>query len=656
MSSSLVAKCDTAVEQVSQNATQETTMTSEFRHQALTQARRLFSEQGVVPKGMIAEPILRSWRRCAEQGFDMHGMRRQEPLTRAELMVLRERHEHLRRACRSALTMLRREADRTDSLVILTDASGASRVALMPGAPWNESAAGTNAIGTALVEQRPIAVHGQEHFFAPNRILTCAAIPIADPQGRTVGVLDLSGDAVHDHRHAMGLVSLAVAQIERNMFTETFAGCSLLRLHPGAAWLGTPEEGVLALRDNVLVGADRNARTLLSLDDAALGVFRYADIFEAGHFGERNDVVRLRTHGGATVYATWLRPTVQSLEPSARIAPPEPSAIPANIAPEPVYDSATLTDLARAVHLSDGGVAILLLGETGTGKELFARQLHARSRRANGPFVAVNCAALPESLIESELFGYEEGAFTGARKQGSRGLLRQAHGGVLFLDEIGDMPLGLQARLLRVLQTREITPLGGGRTVPIDFALVCATHRNLSPQAADAAVRADLYFRIAEYTVRLSPLREHPDRRAVIRALWQAESHSPQLDGVIEDVLAGYDWPGNYRQLAAVLRTLRVLASSSGMVRMNMLPEEVLASGAGQAGPPDHADPAPFSDAVHRPDINRKGENLRAMTAAAMRATLAACGGNMSRAARELGVHRSTLYRHIGSTAGKPGA
>jgi len=647
-------------------------MTSEFRHQALTQARRLFSEQGVVPEGMIAEPILRSWRRCAEQGFDMRGARRQEPLTRAELMALRERNEHLRQACRSALTMLRREADRTGSLVILTDASGmvlerhgaaefasrASRVALMPGSPWNESAAGTNAIGTALVEQRPIAVHGDEHFFAPNRILTCAAIPIADPQGRTVGVLDLSGDAVHDHRHAMGLVSLAVAQIERSMFTETFAGCALLRLHPGAAWLGTPEEGVLALRDSVLVGADRNARTLLSLDDAALGVFRYEDIFEAGHFGERNGVVRLRTHGGATVYATWLRPVVQTLNPGpATVAREmrEMPVMPANVAPDPVYDLAALTDLARAVHLLDGGVAILLLGETGTGKELFARQLHARSRRADGPFIAVNCAALPESLIESELFGYEEGAFTGARKQGSRGLLRQAHGGILFLDEIGDMPLGLQARLLRVLQTREITPLGGGRPVPVDFSLVCATHRNLSPQAPDAAVRADLYFRIAEYTVRLSPLREHADRRAVIRALWQAESHAPQLDSAVEDALAGYDWPGNYRQLAAVLRTLRILASSSGVVRMSMLPAEVLAHGSRSAIQPDRTAVVSFSAATLDPGIVRGEGGLRAMTAAAMRAKLAACGGNMSRAARELGVHRSTLYRRIGSTAHKPG-
>ncbi|EFV86888.1 fis family Sigma54 specific transcriptional regulator, partial [Achromobacter xylosoxidans C54] len=178
---------------------------------------------------------------------------------------------------------------------------------------------------------------------------------------------------------------------------------------------------------------------------------------------------------------------------------------------------------------------------------VFARQLHARSRRAAGPFVAVNCAALPESLIESELFGYEDGAFTGARRQGSKGLLRQAHGGVLFLDEIGDMPLALQSRLLRVLQSREVSPLGAARPVPVDFTLVCATHRPLAHEGADAPVRADLYFRIAEYTVTLAPLRQRADLRELLRAQWAAQGAGPVLPAGIEETLVRYAWPGNYR-------------------------------------------------------------------------------------------------------------
>jgi transcriptional regulator of acetoin/glycerol metabolism len=244
--------------------------------------------------------------------------------------------------------------------------------------------------------------------------------------------------------------------------------------------------------------------------------------------------------------------------------------------------------------------------------------------------VAVNCAALPESLIESELFGYEDGAFTGARRQGSKGLLRQAHGGVLFLDEIGDMPLMLQSRLLRVLQTREVSPLGAARPVAVDFALVCATHRPLAHEGPDAPVRPDLYFRIAEYTVTLEPLRARADRLELLRGLWAAQGAGPVLPPDIEATLVAYAWPGNYRQLVAVLRTLHVLAGPAGVVEADMLPADIR----GAAPPP----PAAGGD---------DPTNLQAMTDAAIRDALAAHGGNVSRAARALGVHRSTLYRRL---------
>src|SRR6185437_7286770 len=191
-----------------------------------------------------------------------------------------------------------------------------------------------------------------------------------------------------------------------------------------------------------------------------------------------------------------------------------------------------------AGRVLQAGLPVLLQGETGTGKEVFARELHARSTRAGKPFVAVNCAALPEGLIEAELFGYEEGAFTGARRQGSPGLLRQAEGGTLFLDEIGDMPLALQPRLLRVLQERELSPLGGGKPVKLDFALVCASHCEL-PQAVDAGrFRADLYYRIADHVVTLAPLRQHPDRAAVVDALWQQLGQGHALSSQARAALA----------------------------------------------------------------------------------------------------------------------
>jgi len=254
--------------------------------------------------------------------------------------------------------------------------------------------------------------------------------------------------------------------------------------------------------------------------------------------------------------------------------------------------------------------------------------------------VAVNCAALPESLIESELFGYEDGAFTGARRQGSKGLLRQAHGGVLFLDEIGDMPLLLQSRLLRVLQTREVSPLGAARPVRVDFTLVCATHRPLAHEGLDAPVRPDLYFRIAEYTVTLEPLRARADRLELLRELWAAQGAGPALPPAIEAVLAAYSWPGNYRQLASVLRTLHVLAGPAGRVDADMLPAQLR----GAASAPK-IDAQPSGAATSAPAPASASGALHAMTDAAIRGALAENGGSVSRAARALGVHRSTVYR-----------
>ncbi len=262
---------------------------------------------------------------------------------------------------------------------------------------------------------------------------------------------------------------------------------------------------------------------------------------------------------------------------------PEPARPSLEIATHegPILDPGTEKLLARAVRLIDAGIPVVVEGETGTGKEVFARAAHAACARSQKPFVAVNCAALPETLIEAELFGYEPGAFTGAARHGAKGLLRQAEGGLLFLDEIGDMPLALQSRLLRALQEREVLPVGGTRPVPVDFALICATHRDLSRMVEEGAFRADLFYRIAPYRVRLSPLRDRPDRLALVRGLW-ARSDGPArgvtLSPDCEAVLAEAEWPGNLRQLAACLKALAVLAEAGEVLGPEDLPEGVAAA------------------------------------------------------------------------------
>ncbi|SEQ41464.1 Transcriptional regulator of acetoin/glycerol metabolism [Solimonas aquatica] len=617
----------------------------------LAAARRRFFLDGQPPKGLVPETILRSWIRCAGLGLEESRAPRLEPLNARELREACERNEALRRLCRPELEWLHAEARGTESIVVLTDAQGlvldtvgsvdfadrAAQVALRPGVSWQEGMTGTNAIGTALVERRPVEVRGGEHYFSPHRILSCYAAPIIDPQGQLAGALDLSGNANVPHLHALGMVRLAVDQIEHRLFEQRYADCEVLRLHKDATRLGTAREGILVFRDHQLIAANRHALELLDLDWQALTQTRYSDLFSTS-LTQLRDGSRLRDRHHRELVAQLDRPrprlTVPGTTPPLPAEPqPAPSALgnrptpsAERLADPVVFDSALRHSLQRATRMLDAGLPVLLQGETGVGKEVFARRLHASCSRAQGPLISVNCAALPESLIEAELFGYEEGAFTGARKRGAPGLLRRADGGVLFLDEIGDMPLSLQTRLLRVLQEREVMPLGGERAVPVDFMLICATHAALDRAVAEGRFRADLYYRIAQYVVPLKPLREHADLRSLVAELWSnLPPPSATLPNPVLDALAAHHWPGNYRELSAALRMLKVLAAEGSPLCVDDLPPTIRREVAIEARP----------------------GALQALARDAMREALQACEGNVSAAAKKLGVSRSTLYRRV---------
>ncbi|SHE87957.1 Transcriptional regulator of acetoin/glycerol metabolism [Kaistia soli DSM 19436] len=616
-------------------------------------ARRRFFLEGGSPEGLVAAPILRSWQRCSSNGLDVGDRPQLEPMSSTALREEQERHDLLRRITRPEMMALRQEAKLTDSVVILTDGQGlvlemagnpefagrASRVALRPGVAWNEAAIGTNAIGTALVERRPIGVHGGEHFFEPHRILTCAAAPIFDPRGELAGVLDMSSHASIRHVHALGLVRIAVEQIEHRLFERDFAGCSVLRFHEEAELVGTAREAVLVFEGDRLVGANRRGLGLLKLDWSALDSVRLPELFEGVDVSDEIKALRSRT--GSILHGR--------LAPPSQVAS-RPAATPArgrSEAREPVFDAATSAALERAVRLVEADVPVLVHGETGAGKEVFARRVHAGSRRGSGPFIAVNCAALPDSLIEAELFGYEEGAFTGARRQGQSGLLRQADGGILFLDEIGDMPLAAQGRLLRVLQERQVVPLGGGTPVAVDFALLCATHRPLAALVESGGFRSDLYFRIAQYVVELPALREIADREALVRRVWSGlggDEAGVRLTDETLAALAAYDWPGNFRQLSGMLKALIALAEPGKPLPLAALPAEIL-----------HHRPLVGAQVSQRSEAQVPADgSLSALTREAMARAVEDCGGNLSRAARKLGIDRSTLYRRLIWKSGGP--
>ena len=624
---------------------------------AVSQARELFFQQGLDPADCVAAPIARSWQRSQHLPWQQHAL---EPITLGELDERREQAMRLLACAQPELDGLAEHATGHGCVVILSDASGlilheigspeflpkAERVALTPGVDWSEGLRGTNAIGTALVERSAVMVLGGEHYLAQNAMLGCAAAPILDGRGEVAGVLDISGDMVRVNQHALGLVRMAAQQVEHRMLLAGAQG-HLLRFHARPTLIGTPREGVLVITDGRIAAANRIALEMLGSDWSGL-LDRDVKTLLGRDWGRLEHQRGLLTLPGGRQIAGVVE----------RLGPPLHAAPRARTTPTQQAhtgtDGGTAADavaplLAQARRVLDQGVSVVVTGETGTGKDVFARRLHAASRRAAGPFVALDCASLPENLIEAELFGYEEGAYTGAKKRGNPGRVRQADGGVLFLDEIGEMPIGLQSRLLRVLEERVVVPLGGGRAVPVDFDLVCATHHSLPALVQAGRFRADLLYRLAGFTACLPPLRERGDRHALIARLFDELGGQARRLRLCDDALerlASLAWPGNVRELRSVLKSLIALAEEGDALGAQDLPATLVPPGASAAATAAGPAPVPCPSAPG-PGSVPAPESLRDATRQAIAQALAACGQDVAQAARLLGVHRSTIYRHL---------
>jgi transcriptional regulator of acetoin/glycerol metabolism len=627
---------------------------------ALRQARLHLLEHGHCPAGAIDERLARSWQRSVASGLlPMGRFSDMGPGTGGELRQQLASHHDLLAHSRPVMEFLFEQVRHSQSIVILADDSGtlmhtlgdthflgkAERVALSQGVSWNEQHRGTNAIGTALAEISGIEIHGAEHFLERNSFLTCAAAPILSSTGTLMGLLDISGDHRSGHPHTLGLVNAAARMIENRLMA---AGCNrqlLLHLHPQSEGLGSVAEGLLVLSDEGwIVGANRAAMALLRLTAASLGSTSLASLLDLPLDDLRlrqqrrpGQISQAHLHDGTLLH-------VQLQAPRGAVAGPAAQAGFGSVG-STAQDALACLDTGdlrwrsaaeKTRRILDKPIPLLIQGESGVGKEFFARAAHESGPRRAAPFVAINCAAIPENLIEAELFGYAPGAFTGARREGSLGRLREAHGGTLFLDEIGDMPLAMQTRLLRVLQERSVTPLGG-RSVAVDFALICATHSRLREQADQGRFRSDLYYRINGLTVQLPALRERTDFQALTERLLRSLNAERDISLAPElmERMRQHPWPGNLRQFASVLRTASAMLGADE----NLIEWQHLADDIAQELVPART-PAPAS-------TGHASQNLQELSRGAVRLALEGSRGNVSQAARSLGISRQTLYRKI---------
>ena len=649
----------------------------------LQHARQLFFNQGEPPEGLIDALIIRSWERCRRVGLgESDSVAALHPMERAALKTEQERNRCLLSQGRPIMEHVFEQIRDSGSMVILADANGlilktvgdpdfvsrADRIALAAGASWDENIRGTNAVGTALLEERPVAVLGSEHFLEHNSFLTCCASPIFGPDGKLIGVLDISGDYRTQQRHTLGLARLSAAIVEKRLFESEHGRDILVCFHPNPDYLGSLKEGVAAVSpDGQILAINHNGTEILGIRPVDALRRDFSIVFE-NNLTQLVDRMRLGSDEACPlrVNGTLIHVQLRGQLPPRKItghlyedqpgrsAPPRPVMR----APSsgPTLDTLNTGDarlqaaIDRARRIVGREIPILIQGESGAGKEIFAKAYHNSGPRRDGAFVALNCASIPETLIESELFGYSGGAFTGARKEGAPGKIQQAHGGTLFLDEIGDMPLNLQARLLRVLQERSVTPLGSTRSIQVDISLVCATHRNLREEVARGNFRMDLYYRLNGMSVTLPPLRERTDIRTIVAKLTQIECAGRRLPARFSEsalqAIEGYNWPGNIRQLVNVIRVaVALLDDEETLITETHLPEDLFEP------PMDYRDSASCATPAHDPwaamplEMNDSLDEINRQ--AALR-VLEKVGGNISAAARKLGISRNTLYRKLG--------
>ena len=599
--------------------------------------------------------IARSWLRCLED-YHLDPALTMAPtvLEHGRVLESRERLQQVLHIAGNEMSSLHQQLSGAGHAVLLTDARGVilncvtapaerkifERAGLWLGADWSEACEGTNGIGTCLVERQSLTIHQDEHFRGRHTGLTCSASPVFDPHGELLAVLDVSS-ARHDvsrqsQFHTMALVNLSAKMIESCYFLRYFDNQWLLRFHLQAESVGLFSEGLLAF--------DGEGR-ICAVNQSALNLLGHV---RGGLLGKPVEAFfdcsldELLGRASVNASASWPLRTRDGRSLFA-VLRGQPRSIPVPVVPAPVIsepsrlsgiclgDVGLQEDFRKSLRVFERDVPLLINGETGSGKEAFAKAVHQASQRAQKAFVALNCAAIPESLIESELFGYRGGSFTGARKEGMRGKLQQADGGTLFLDEIGDMPLALQTRLLRVLEDRQVVPIGG-EPESVNVRIISATHRNLLERVQDGSFREDLYYRLNGLEIALPALRERSDKSQLLDFLLAQEAggETVLIDEPARQALLGFAWPGNVRQLRNVLRTLAALCDG-GRIGLEDLPVMIRQARPMPVVAVDQPSEHPLDDAERLALLN----------------VLEQTRWHMTHTAEQLGVSRNTLYRKL---------
>jgi transcriptional regulator of acetoin/glycerol metabolism len=571
-----------------------------------------------------SEVVANSWKRCQQYGLKQSDPVDDQLVTGKQIHEILKENEVLIKHTSRIFGKMEHFIKQSRQVALLIDAQGniiysvgdpefskrAASVQLQVGANWAENRKGTNAIGVAITERIPVRVHAEEHYCQSNHFLTCASSPVFSPTGDLLGVINFSSKQENYNALGLSLSMMAAYSLQNQLLIEESRKEHLITLKELEYSMNNNPLPLLSLdHENRIIRANQAALRILGKD--AIGK-EFSGI--EGFFIEKIHDHHQKVWRSIAIQKKVIN--VNRLYTFSDIAGSCPSII-------------QKKELAYKAALTD--FPVLLLGESGTGKELFAQSIHSASLRSNQPFIAVNCSAIPDSLVESELFGYERGAFTGANREGNVGKFEAAHKGTIFLDEIGDMSLRAQAALLRVLQERTITPVGSAKSKPINIRIIAATHKNLQNEIKEGRFRADLYYRLKGIQITLPSLRDRSD--IVELAIHLLRSHNypnTYLSKETANMLLQYAWPGNIRELNSVLIQAAFLADGSPIRSEHLQIESDCQTGRREAQAAD--------DSVH---------SLKDAEIEAIKKALHATAWNLSKAAALLEIGRTTLYRKI---------
>lgn len=622
-----------------------------------------------------------SWTRCeAEYGLNPGSRFLGNRYTDSEMISRRERIEEPLRRADPFLHDIRKVVRNADYCMLIADSEGAAVAeycdsamardlkdrGITVGTLWDEPCVGTNGIGTALASNTAVTINGDQHYMNNFHQFICSASPLVDHRGYQYGVINVTGNATQSQAEAdcvSQYVRLCAERLHTHIFRDYFRHNTLLAVTDSLLSENHELSCLLAIDDSgCIVGVSDNMMSNLKLESRSAVVGTSVDKLIGVNFDEllscKGRLHRIEQSGCSDRFVVRVPPRERKpvrATSHRRQSDKKTNSKDRHLSLDELAGSdrrtQKLVNVSRRMlghSESTEEIPILLQGETGSGKDSFARALHNESCRAEKPFVELNCAAIPESLIDSELFGYAPGTFTGGLAKGKAGHIVAANGGTLFLDEIGDMPMESQTRLLRVLAEHKVQPLGSAKCVEVNFQLICASHRDLSSLVASGRFREDLYYRVCGAKLTLPPLRQRQDFVEIAQRLLHRfdPDQLVSFSDPVWDRLKACQWPGNIRQLHNVLQYV-VFSCGDGLASMDDLPEDLdgltpVANGSAQAHTCDTTVQGQTAYNVSTPSQHGYLSPQDELSEALYRTRWC-----VSQAAKDLGISRATVHRRM---------